>query len=100
MKLWRWWWKNILGIVGPPRCYDAFAVVTRLLVVCLVITRFEGCDGHNMCASTATHRAPWRADTNNDLETNILDVGGGQQEPIHRDMNKSADVVCFVKRMV
>ena len=22
---------------------------------------------------------------------------GGQQEPIHRDINKSADFVCFVK---
>jgi hypothetical protein len=31
------------------------------------------------------------------IKINILGVGGGQQEPIHRDMNKSADVVCFVK---
>ena len=42
MKLWRWWWKKILGIVGPPRCSDAFAVVARVLEVCLVITRLGG----------------------------------------------------------
>ena len=34
--------KKILGIVGPPRCSDAFAVVTRVLVVCLVITLLRG----------------------------------------------------------
>jgi hypothetical protein len=54
-----------------------------------------------MCASTATHRAPWRADTNVGSKKNqYFGCGGGQQEPIHRDMNKSADVVCFVKRMI
>ena len=58
---------------------------------------FEGCEGHNMCASTATHRAPWRADTNVGKRVPIFWMWGGQQVPIHRDMNKSADFVCFVK---
>ena len=44
-----WWWKKILGIVGPPRCSDAFAVVTRLLVVPRHHP-FGGCEGHKTCA--------------------------------------------------
>ena len=48
MKLW-WWWKKILGIVGPPRCSDAFAVVTRVLVVPRHHP-FGGCEGHKTCA--------------------------------------------------
>jgi len=60
---------------------------------------FGGCEGHKTCA-----RAQQRIERLGgpiqmlvQRRTNILGVGGGQQEPIHRDMNKSADVVCFVK---
>ena len=93
-----WWWKKILGIVGPPRCSDAFAVVARLLVVCLGHHPFGGCEGHKTCAR-AQQRIERLGGPIQMLVTNILDVGG-QQEPIHREMNKSADFVCFVKRMI
>ena len=98
MKLWRWWWKKILGIVGPPRCSDAFAVVARLLVVPRHHP-FGGCEGHKTCA-----RAQQRIERlGGPIQMLVNEYqyfecwGGWQQEPIHRDMNKSADFVCFVK---
>ena len=100
MKLWRWWWKKILGIVGPPRCSDAFAVVTRVLVVPRHHP-FGGCEGHKTCARAQQRierlGGPIQMLVN---EYQYFGCWGGQQEPIHRDMNKSADVVCFVKRMI
>ena len=38
---------------------------------------YEGCEGHNMCASTATHRAPWRADANVGKRVPIFWMLGG-----------------------
>ena len=92
-----WWWKKILGIVGPPRCSDAFAVVTRLLVVPRHHP-FGGCEGHKTCARAQQRierlGGPIQMLVN---EYQYFGCWGGQQEPIHRDMNKSADFVCFVK---
>ena len=56
------------------RC--VFAVVTRVLVVCL--HPYEGCEGHKTCArAQQTHRAPWRADTNVGKRVPIFWVLGG-----------------------
>jgi len=89
MKLWRCGGKKFWALSAlqgaPMRCCG-----DSLLLVVPRHHPFEGCEGHNMCASTATHRAPWRADTNND-KNQYFRCWGGQQEPIHRDMNKSAD---------
>ena len=76
------------------RC--VFAVVTRVLVVCL--HPYEGCEGHKTCARAQQRierlGGPIQMLVN---EYQYFGCWGGQQEPIHRDMNKSADVVCFVK---
>ena len=62
---------------------------------------FGGCEGHKTCARAQQRierlGGPMQMLVN---EYQYFGCWGGQQEPIHRDMNKSADVVCFVKRMI
>ena len=85
------------GHCRPSRVLRCVAVVTRLLVVCLVITRMRG------VRDTTCARAQQRIERLGGPiqmlvnEYQYFGCWGGQQEPIHRDMNKSADFVCFVK---
>ena len=59
---------------------------------------FGGCEGHKTCARAQQRierlGGPIQMLVN---EYQYFGCWGGQQEPIHRDMNKSADFVCFVK---
>ena len=54
-----------------------------------------------MCASTANASSALEGRIQMLVkEYQYFGCWGGQQEPIHRCMNKSADIVCFVKRMI